>query len=94
MNGKKPVIVEIAKQCNREAIEPQWPTAQLDFLVNNHRTIRLKQKGIDPEGGQTTNRSELKELSPIDRKERQTFWSNCKVAGSRRLPSEYSEHLI
>src|SRR5215469_6809895 len=79
MNGKERVIVEITQQCDREAIESRRPTPQPDLLVKDHRTIRLKQKGIHPESRHTTNGCESKELSPIDWKERQTLWSNYKV---------------
>lgn len=91
MNGKERVIVEITKQRDREAIESRWPTPQLDLLMNDHRQVRLKQKGIHPEGRHTTNGCEFKELSPIDWKERQRWRVTVKLFDYRRLNSAYSE---
>jgi hypothetical protein len=71
MDGKIRVIVEITEQRDREAVKSRGPTPQLDLLVKHLRNIRLKQKGIRREGVRTTNCGEFKELSPIDRKERQ-----------------------
>jgi hypothetical protein len=54
MNRKVRVVVKVAKQCDREAVQSLGPATKRNFLADNARPIRLNQNGIDGDSGDSS----------------------------------------
>jgi hypothetical protein len=67
-----PIVVEIAEKRDGEAIELFWPTAKGDLLADDPRAVRLEQRGINGDGGDSGGRGEADKFPPRGGEKRQS----------------------